>query len=43
MILDRLEGVKTRFEEVGRLITEPEIISDMKRYVRLTEQGIQGS
>ncbi len=38
MIFDRLEGVKTRFEEVGRLITEPEIVSDMKRYVRLNKE-----
>ncbi len=35
MILSRLEGVKQRFEEVGQLITDPAIIADMKRYVRL--------
>ena len=35
MILSRLEGVKARFEEVGQLITDPAIISDMKRYVKL--------
>jgi len=38
LILDKLEGVKDRFEEVGRLITEPEVISDMKRYVRLNKE-----
>jgi peptide chain release factor 1 len=38
MILERLRGVKERFEEVGRLITEPGIISDMKRYVRLNKE-----
>ena len=38
LILDKLEGVKERFEEVGRLINEPEIISDMKRYVRLNKE-----
>jgi peptide chain release factor 1 len=38
LILDKLEGVKERFEEVGRLINEPEIISDMKRYVKLNKE-----
>jgi len=38
MILERLKGVKERFEEVGRLITEPDIISDMKRYVKLNKE-----
>ena len=38
LILDRLKGVKDRFEEVGRLITEPEIMHDMKRYVRLNKE-----
>lgn len=41
MILTRLEGVASRFEEVGRLITQPEIISDMKRYVRLNKEYSQ--
>lgn len=38
MILEKLEGVKERFEEVGRLITQPDIISDMKRYVKLNKE-----
>ena len=38
LILERLKGVKDRFEEVGRLITEPEIMDDMKRYVRLSKE-----
>src|SRR6056297_3387643 len=38
MILEKLLGVKERFEEVGRLITEPDIIADMKRYVRLNKE-----
>ena len=38
MILERLRGVKERFDEVGRLITEPGIVSDMKRYVRLNKE-----
>ncbi|HKK41128.1 MAG TPA: peptide chain release factor 1 [Bacteroidales bacterium] len=38
MILERLEGVKTRFIEVSELLTQPEIHSDMKRYVRLNKE-----
>jgi peptide chain release factor 1 len=38
MILERLEGVKLRFEEVGQLITDPDIINDMKRYVKLNKE-----
>ncbi len=38
MILTRLDGVKTRFDEVGQLITDPAIITDMKRYVKLNRE-----
>ncbi len=38
MILSRLEGVKARFEEVGQLITDPAVIADMKRYVKLNRE-----
>jgi peptide chain release factor 1 len=38
LILDKLEGVKTRFEHVGELITQPDILSDMKRYVQLNKE-----
>jgi peptide chain release factor 1 len=41
MILSRLEGLAARFDEVGRLITQPEIISDMKRYVKLNKEYSQ--
>lgn len=37
-ILDKLEGVKERFDEVGELITKPEIISNMDRYVKLNKE-----
>ncbi|MEX0986435.1 MAG: peptide chain release factor 1 [Bacteroidales bacterium] len=40
-ILSRLESVASRFEEVGRLISQPEIISDMKRYVKLNKEYSQ--
>ena len=38
MILSRLEGVRARFEEVGQLITDPAVITDMKRYVNLNRE-----
>ena len=38
IILKRLEGVKARFDEIGQLITDPEVISDMKRYVKLNRE-----
>jgi len=38
MILSRLEGVKARFNEVGQLITDPAVIADMKRYVKLNRE-----
>jgi peptide chain release factor 1 len=38
MILERLEGVKHRFIEVGELLTQPDILSDMERYVKLNRE-----
>jgi peptide chain release factor 1 len=38
LILDKLQGVKTRFEEVGELINQPDIINDMKRYIKLNRE-----
>jgi peptide chain release factor 1 len=38
LILDKLEGVKVRFEQVGELITQPDILSDMKRYIQLSKE-----
>ncbi len=37
-LLERLEGLDARFEEIGTLITDPSVISDMKRYVKLTKE-----
>jgi len=33
-----LEGLVSRYEEVGTLITDPNVISDQKRYVKLTKE-----
>ncbi|MCM1005083.1 MAG: peptide chain release factor 1 [Prevotella sp.] len=37
-LLQRLEGLDSRFEEVGTLITDPDVIADQQRYVRLTKE-----
>jgi peptide chain release factor 1 len=38
IILDKLEGIKIRFEEVGQQISDPSVISDMKRYIKLNKE-----
>ncbi|MDE5837149.1 MAG: peptide chain release factor 1 [Paramuribaculum sp.] len=37
-LLERLEGIDARFEEISTLITDPAVIADMKRYVRLSRE-----
>lgn len=37
-LIDKLEGLVIRFEEIGKLITDPDVISDMKRYVKLNKE-----
>ena len=37
-ILQKLEGLVGRFDEVSTLITDPSVITDQKRYVRLTKE-----
>lgn len=37
-LLEKYEGIKYRFEEVGKQITDPAIIADMKRYVKLNQE-----
>lgn len=37
-LLRRLEGLDARFEEIGTLITDPNVIADQKRYVKLTKE-----
>jgi len=34
-ILDKIEGLEAKFHEVGLLITDPSVIADQARYVRL--------
>lgn len=37
-LLDKLDGLSSRFEEVQTLITDPSVISDMKRFVKLNKE-----
>ena len=38
MLLSRLDGLDGRVEEVSTLITDPGVIADQKRYVKLTKE-----
>lgn len=38
MLLEKLKAISDHFDEVGRLITEPDIMSDMKRFVKLNKE-----
>jgi peptide chain release factor 1 len=38
MLLDKLEAIYSRFKEVAQQITDPAVISDMKRYVQLNKE-----
>jgi peptide chain release factor 1 len=38
MLIDKLAGIAARYDEVARLITEPDVVNDMKRYVQLNKE-----
>ena len=37
-LLGKLDGLVSRFEEVSTLITDPAVIADMKRFVKLNKE-----
>lgn len=37
-LLDKLEMIKLRFDDVSQQIIEPEVIADMKRYIKLNKE-----
>ena len=37
-LLGKLDGLVSRFEEVGTLITDPAVIADMKRFGKLNKE-----
>lgn len=38
MILEKLQTVKLRFEEIGQQINDPQVIADMKRFVQMNKE-----
>jgi peptide chain release factor 1 len=38
MILERLDGIKFKFDEISQQITDPAVMSDMKRYIKLNKE-----
>ncbi|MDD4646169.1 MAG: peptide chain release factor 1 [Bacteroidales bacterium] len=38
MLLDKLAGIAARYDEVSRLITEPDVANDMKRFIQLNKE-----
>lgn len=37
-LLEKYDSIRYRFEEVGQQITDPSVMSDMKRYVKLNQE-----
>lgn len=37
-LLERLDGIESRFEEVSTLITDPDVIADLPRYIHLSKE-----
>ena len=37
-ILQKLDGLEARYEEVTTLITDPSVIADQQRFVKLTRE-----
>ena len=37
-LLEKLDGLVPKFEEVSLLITDPDVLADQKRYVKLTKE-----
>ena len=37
-ILNRLDGLKLKYEETGQKLTDPEVIADVKQFIQLTKE-----
>ncbi len=37
-ILARLEGLSNKYQEIGRQMTEPDVMSDMKRFIQMNKE-----
>lgn len=38
LMLEKLKALSDKYDEIGRTLTEPDIMSDMKRYVKLNKE-----
>lgn len=38
MLIDKLKGIANRWNEIGQQLTDPEVIADMKRFVKLNKE-----
>ena len=36
-LLEKLDGIKAKYQEIGRQLADPEVIADMKKYVQLNK------
>jgi peptide chain release factor 1 len=37
-MIEKLDEIKSRFEEVGQLLSQPAVVSDMKKYTQLSKE-----
>lgn len=37
-LIEKLDGLKRKFEEIAQLIVDPNVMSDMKRYIKLNKE-----
>jgi len=37
-LLEKLEGLQNKFDEISTLITDPDVISDQKRFAKLNKE-----
>ena len=37
-MIDKLEAIKVRFEDVSKLIVDPDVIADMNKYIKLNKE-----
>ncbi len=38
LLLEKLEGIKIRFDDIAQKVTDPDIMSDMKKYIKLNKE-----
>ena len=37
-MIDKLEAIKERYEEIGKSLADPALMSDMKNYTRISKE-----